>query len=255
MTGYAEWSLRLLRKGVLLSETYQLFSNWDFDRPVKENLERGITDRQSTRGWDAEVFSTIRRRIRRWELVHPLIVLARQGMPLSDWRHCLRLWVGATEDPFHTFALDWLYEERAHGRAAVRAADLAGFVDDVVGRRGSVLPPVTAYGRVRAARDLLKTAGDLGMLQDAGPARSFANISMSDDVLVYHVRLIAELEGGPGKVPGSRLWRLAYMNPEEVHLGLLHLHQYRRLDYQVAGSLVQLTLPVRAASELAAQVA
>ena len=29
----------------------------------------------------------------------------------------------------------------------------------------------------------------------------------------------------------------------EVHVTLLHLHQFRRLDYQVAGSLVQLTLP------------
>ncbi|HKI21226.1 MAG TPA: hypothetical protein VKA15_25255 [Isosphaeraceae bacterium] len=29
----------------------------------------------------------------------------------------------------------------------------------------------------------------------------------------------------------------------EAHAALLHLHQFKRLDYQVAGSLIQLTLP------------
>jgi hypothetical protein len=93
------------------------------------------------------------------------------------------------------------------------------------------------------------------MVEGAGPVRTFANISMSDDVLVYYVQLIAELEGDATKVPNSRLWRLAYMSPGDIHLSLLHLHQYRRLNYQVAGSLVQLALPARSAVEFARQVA
>ena len=45
------------------------------------------------------------------------------------------------------------------------------------------------------------------------------------------------------KVEGSRLWRLAYMSSADVHTALLRLHQFKRLDYQVAGSLIQLGLP------------
>jgi hypothetical protein len=66
---------------------------------------------------------------------------------------------------------------------------------------------------------------------------------MSDDVLLFYVQLIADLEGSPTKVPDSPLWRLALMPAPEAHVTLLHLHQARRLDYQVAGSLIQLTLP------------
>ena len=255
MKSKPEWSQRLLRKGVLIEETYQLFSGWDFSLNIERNLDLGLAGRQATQGWETEVLATIRRRIRDFDLVQSLIVLAQHGMPIGDWRHCLRLWVGATEEPFHTFALDWLYEERARGRSAIRSEDLVRVIDEVASRRGGKAAPISDYSRVRAARDLLKTAGDLGMVEGAGPVRTFANISMSDDVLVYYVQLIADLEGDASKVPNSRLWRLAYMSPEDVHLGLLHLHQFRRLNYQVAGSLVQLALPARSAVEFARQVA
>jgi hypothetical protein len=250
-----KWSQRLLRKGVLVDETYRLFSGWAFDLNTDQNLANGLAGRQSTQGWEDEILATIRRRIRDFELVESLIVLAQHGMPIGDWRHCLRLWVGATEEPFHTFALGWLFEERARGRLAIRSEDLLGVVDDAAGRRGGKAAPISDYSRVRAARDLLKTAGDLGMVEGSGSVRTFANISMSDDVLVYYVQLIADLEGDASKVPNSRLWRLAYMSPEDVHHSLLHLHQFRRLNYQVAGSLVQLAPPAGSALEFARQVA
>jgi hypothetical protein len=37
-----------------------------------------------------------------------LITLAKGGMSLADWRDCLRLWIGATEQPFHDFGTMWL---------------------------------------------------------------------------------------------------------------------------------------------------
>ena len=131
----AGWSQRLLRKGVLVQETYKLFADWDFSVSTEKNLELGLQGRQATEGWDKEVFATVRRRVRDFDLIKSLIVLAQRGMPVSDWRDCLRLWVGATEEPFHTFATGWLFEERVNGRATVRSEDLVAVVDDVAGRR------------------------------------------------------------------------------------------------------------------------
>ena len=37
------------------------------------------------------------------------------------------------------------------------------------------------------------------------------------------------------------------MRPIDVEHEVLRLHQFRKLDYQVAGSLVQLTLPCKTA--------
>jgi hypothetical protein len=47
----------------------------------------------------------------------------------------------------------------------------------------------------------------------------------------------------PSKVIASPEWRLFLMRPADVERELLRLHQFRKLDYQVAGSLVQLSLP------------
>ena len=41
------------------------------------------------------------------------------------------------------------------------------------------------------------------------------------------------------------------MNQDQVHAHLLRLHQYRKVDYQVAGSIVELTLPCANAREYA----
>ena len=41
------------------------------------------------------------------------------------------------------------------------------------------------------------------------------------------------------------------MSHDQVHAHLLRLHQYRKLDYHVAGSIVELTLPCASACEYA----
>ncbi len=41
------------------------------------------------------------------------------------------------------------------------------------------------------------------------------------------------------------------MSPSDVERELLRLHQFRKVDYQVAGSIVQLTLPCANACEYA----
>ena len=46
-------------------------------------------------------------------------------------------------------------------------------------------------------------------------------------------------------MPASKLWRLAYMAHPDVHLALLRLHQFRRLNYEVAGNIVQVELAVQ----------
>ena len=94
---------------------------------------------------------------------------------------------------------------------------------------------------MRAARDLVHTAAQLGLLSGDGPAKVFSAIPTSDDVLLFYAQMIADLEGSSAKVPGSDLWRMMMIPASEVHVTLLHLHQFSRLDYQVAGSLVQLT--------------
>jgi hypothetical protein len=249
-----EWPQRLLRKGVLVEETYQLFAAWDDTRSEEQNLRSGLSGRFSTAGWEHEVVSTLHRRLRHREQMTPLIILAKRGMSSADWRDCLRLWIGASEEPFHSFATGWLFEQHEMGRH-LRTEDVRGFVEKVVQSRDVKAKPLSEYGKIRTARDLLKVASDLGMLSGDGPVKNFMSIAMSDDVMMFYAHMITDLEGNAAKLPASRLWRLAFLGPQDVHIALLRLHQYRRLDYQVAGSLVQVGLPFKSATECAERLA
>ena len=46
-------------------------------------------------------------------------------------------------------------------------------------------------------------------------------------------------------------WRMFLMRPGDVERELLRLHQFRKLHYEVAGSVVELSLPKKSALEYA----
>lgn len=247
------FSQRLLRKGPLVEDTYRLFASWDFTLSVPENLQRGFAGQYRSLGWEKEVTTTVGSRLRSFDRMKALVVLASNGMSLPDWRDCWRLWISACEQPFGQFARGWLYDEFLSGRYNIRTEDVvetaAASWHERAGNK-----PISAYGVLRAARDLLKTAADLGMLNTKGSVKTFAHPTMSDEVFLFYVHQIAEFEGSYAKVPGSPLWRAAFMSPEDVQRVLLRLHQYRKLDYQVAGSIQQLTLPHGSAIEYAESI-
>ena len=250
-----EWSQRLLRKGVLVKETYEVFAAWDDNLTESQNLKAMLSGRFSTAGWEREVESTLLRRFRHLEFLRPLIALAKSGMSLADWRDCLRLWIGATEQPFHDFAIAWLFAEHEKGRYQIRTEDVRAFFDKAALTRGPKAKPFSDYAKLRGARDLLRMAAELGMLSGSGPVRTFTSIPMSDDVVMFYAHMIADFEGNSSKMPGSKLWRLAFMAQPDVHLALLRLHQFRRLNYEVAGNIVQVGLPYKSALECAERVA
>lgn len=250
-----EWSQRLLRKGVFVQETYELFAAWNTGLSVAQNLKSALSGRHSTAGWEREVSVTLHRRLRHFDNIRPLIALAKGGISIHDWRDCLRLWIGATEQPFHDFATGWLFAEHEKGRYQVRTDDIHTFFDKAAGTRGPKAKPFSKYGKLRAARDLLRMATDLGMLDGHGPVKTFTSIAMSDDVTMFYAHMITDLEGNAAKMPASRLWRIAYMSLPDVHVALLRLHQFKRLNYEVAGNIVQVGLPFGSALECAEKVA
>lgn len=144
-----EWSQRLLRKGVLVKETYEVFAAWDDNLTESQNLKATLSGRYPTAGWEREVESTLHRRLRHIELIRPLIALAKGGMSVADWRDCLRLWIGATEQPFHDFGTIWLFVEHEKGRYKVRTDDVHAFFDKVALARGPKAKAFSDYGKLR----------------------------------------------------------------------------------------------------------
>ena len=243
------WSKRLLNNP-LVEVSFELFVGWSFEATMEQNLEKGLAGQFGNLNRIHDVSATLSSRLRSMESVRALIVLAKTGQPFTDWRDCYRLWLGATEEPFRSFALDWLFRQRAEGRYQVRVDDVRPFVAELwKSRRTS--RTLNDYGLTRTARDLIRTATNLGMLDGGGPARTFASVVLSDTSLLFHAHLITDIEGSTAKLVDSPLWHLSFMSPADVHAALLRLHQFKRLRYDVAGSLQQVSLPHKSALQFA----
>ena len=93
-------------------------------------------------------------------------------------------------------------------------------------------------------------AVDFGLLRGS-VVKEFASYHLPERSFLYLLYAIREETHSPRKVIESDDWRMFLMLPSDVEQELLRLHQFRKLDYQVAGSIVQLTLPCASACEYA----
>jgi hypothetical protein len=250
----AEISQRLLRKGVLAAETYRAFQEWDLTAALDANLANLANSQFKTVAWAHEVHATLARRFKDQPAAAPLVILAQRGLPFEEWLSCLLLWIGIRERLFRDFVLEWLYSQFDHGMYRITIDDVLPFSTQLWRKIHDGSKALSEYGELRNARDLLRMGRDFGLLTGDGSAKSFASFHLSDRCFLFWAHAIAEQESSAARVPASALWRLALMRPSDVEQELLRLHQFRTLDYQVAGSLVQLTLPCGSSRQYAEEV-
>jgi len=241
-------STRLLRKGALVEETYVAFKHWDLTESVVANLTRIRRTNPfgaPNEAWLWEVTKTLSSRFGVGDDHIPLVRLAQADFPLEKWRSCLLWHIGQTDVLFYRFATEWLFEEFSRGTYSLRSEALAQFASTITTSRGTHL---SEYGRKRASRDLLLMAADLGLLTGK-VTKHFAAFHLVEEALLYVLYALKEREPNARNLIDARHWRLFLMTPADVEREILNLHQFRKLHYETAGTLSQLTLPFRNQNE------
>lgn len=244
-------SQRLVRKGALIEETYNLFKNWKDEMSFDQNFDHIFTGSFRSEAWKKEIHSTLHRRFRNLKTAKSLIVLARNGYDISDWKYCLHFFVAMHETLYRLFLETWLYPEYQSGRLSLRTEDAVQHVLAVWKSNNPGTVSLSEYGAIRTARDLLRMARDFGLLEGEGSTKTFSSVHLSDELILYFCHIISSEEHSASRVLTSDLWKLILLSQDQVHAHLLRLHQYRRLDYHVAGSIVELALPYASACEYA----
>ena len=84
--------------------------------------------------------------------------------------------------------------------------------------------------------------------------KTFALYHLPDESFLYLLHAIAESEPNARKIVESLEWRLYFMGPSDVEQALFRLHQFRRVHYEVAGSLAQLQLPCSSSIDFARRI-
>jgi len=237
-------SSRLIRKGSLIEETYRVFQQWDLDRSIVENLHAiEVTNAigANNQAWLQEITRTLSNRFKGTNY-QPLVVLAQGGYDIGKWKACLLWHIGTYDALYWRYATEWLYPQYVKGTVLLRTDDVVPFVQEITSGVFAGGKGFTEYGRVRAARDLLRMSTDFGLLTGSIP-KQFASYHLHEECLLYVAHAISERESNARRLVDALDWRLYLMSVDDVEREFFNLHQYRRLEYHVAGSLAQLKLP------------
>lgn len=237
----------------MIEETYAIFSAWDFERSKWENLNRLRQENfigASSATWLRDVAKVLNRRFDPAVRDRSLVVLAQHGLPVEDWKPLL-LW-HMTRDEFlvRDFIQTWLFDAYDAGTFRIRSEDVEEYLRGIAKRGATTEHAWSEQTKKRVAAGLLKIAVDFGLLRGS-ITKEFVSFHLPEKSFLYLLHAIRDEKLSPSKVIASREWRLFLMRPADVEHELLRLHQYRKLEYHVAGSLVQLDLPCTSSHEYA----
>lgn len=244
-------------KGALVTETYEAFRHWDFAEDRRANLTRlkarNVFAAKSV-SWLRDLAKVLNRRFDPNCRDRALVRLAQRGVGLDVWRPAL-LW-HMTRDEFlvRDFLIHWLAPQHEEGVLRIHVSDVLPYLRHIE-QRGMTQDgrPWSDHTRERVASGLLGIAADVGLLTGSA-VKEFGSHHMSDEAFLYLLHAIADVEANRADVINSPQWQMYLFHPSDVEQEVLRLHQYRRLHYERAGSIVALSLPCASATEYAESV-
>ncbi len=240
----------------MIEETYAVMRDWDFSRTREENL-RDVRDNNtigaSSTNWLRDVYKVLHRRFDPNHADRPLVLLAKHGIAMETWRP-IQLW-HMTRDEFllRDFLINWLYAEHEDGAYRIRVDDLHPYLRELY-KKKQVEEEWKDSTLKRVASALLRMAVDFGLMSGAA-VREFNSYHLPEPSFLYLLHAMYEAHGNARDVVHSPDWRLFLMSATDVERELLRLHQFRKLRYEVAGSLVELTLPCSSATAFVEELA
>jgi hypothetical protein len=240
-------------KGAMIDEAHAVFAAWDFARSKRENLDRLREENfigASSATWLRDVAKVLNRRFDPDGRDRALVILAKNRCDLEEWKPLLLWHITRDEFLLRDFLQNWLYPAYESGVFRVRPEELHGYLKSIRKRGGTTEHAWTETTLKRVAAGLLKMAADFGLLRGS-VVKEFASYHLPERSFLYLLHAIREEKQSPRKVIDAADWRMFLMRPSDVEHELLRLHQFRKLEYQVAGSLVQLTLPCSSSGKYA----
>jgi hypothetical protein len=240
-------------KGAMIDETYAVLAAWDFARSKRENLDRLRAENfvgASSNTWLRDVAKVLNRRFDPAGPDRPLVLLAKGGCQLDEWKPILLWHITRDEFLLRDFLQHWLFQAFDGGAFRVRPEELHDYLRNITKRGATTEHAWTEPTMKRVAAGLLKMAEDFGLLRGT-VVREFSSYHLPERSFLYLLHAMRDSNLGPGKVVGSPEWRMFLLRPGDVEHELLRLHQFRKLEYHVAGSLAQIELPCATANEYA----
>jgi hypothetical protein len=232
-------------KGAMVQETYAAFRSWDFAVSKKANLDRIREENlvgAPTSKWLTNVLWNISSRFDPEGRDRPLVLLAQQGVSMDLWKPLLLWHVAQSEFLVRDFLVNFLFPQVEAGGQRFKPEQVEAHFAWLLKPNALVKAPWAASTLRHVASGLLKFAATFGLLE-GGTVKTSVPHHLPDACVLYILHALVDRKVGLAKIVDVEDWRIFLMTPQAVHQELLRLHQYRKVDYQTAGSLVELRLP------------
>lgn len=242
-------------KGSLIDETYAAFEHWDVDLDKQTNLHRlkeHNTIGARSANWLRDFAFVISRRFDTDGRDRVLIELARNGCDREIWKPLL-LW-HMTRDEFllRDFLIHWFYPAFREGVHRLMFEDVLPYLA-ILEKQGRTSKAWTERTRREVAQSLLRICVDFGLLTGR-KVKEFSSYHLPDESFIYLLHAMAEVEPNARRIVDAEDWRMYLMDTADVERELLRLHQFRKVHYEVAGSLAQLKLPHGSSADYAREL-
>jgi hypothetical protein len=240
-------------KGAMIEPTYRAFQHWDLEASQRDNLRRIAGDNligAPSSGWLENFVNVVSARYDTTGPDRVLVELAQQGLDLETWRPALLWHLHRTDPLLDAFITDWLFGLYEQGIVIIKSEAAQSFVRDYLkspAGKGLAWKDSTL---ARVANGLLCTATDFQLLRGR-QVKQFNSYRLPERSLVYLLHALMDKHQSTRRVVDADDWRLFLMRPSEVEEELLRLHQFGKLRFERAGSLLELTLPCSTAADYA----
>ena len=244
-------------KGSLIDETYAAFQQWDFSRDKHVNLQRfkdqNLIGAKSAH-WLRDVAFVISRRFAPSGRDRPLVELALAGCDRDVWKPILLFHMTRDEFLVRDFLIGWLYSQFAQGAYRLQTGDVTSYLTSLSRKNGVEWSGKwTDSTTSRVASGLLRMATDFDLLTGT-LQKEFASYHLPEQSFIYLLHAMADVEPNARRIIDAEDWNMFLMDTSDVERELLRLHQFRKVHYEVAGSLAQLKLPHRSSADYAREL-
>jgi hypothetical protein len=238
-------------KGSLIEETYTAFQAWDYSMDKATNLrcikEQNIPAARSS-NWLRDIAFVLSRRFDPGGRDRPLVELAKGNCNREIWKPMLLWHITRDEFLLRDFLVHWLYPQFAQGTFRLHTNDVVTYLQALRKKKGIEWSGGwTEATTARVASGLLRMATDFGLLTGA-QSKEFASYHLPEQSFLYLVYAMADAGPNARSIVDAEDWRIYLMDHTDVEREILRLHQFRKLHYEVAGSLAQLILPFSSAA-------
>lgn len=239
------YTSKIIKAGALLTDTKTLLLHWDETLSVQENLSRMRNENifgKASRSRIEDILTIFRQRYLTSEAVTlSLVHLVRGNFPREGLDRILYFFATQSDALLHDIVVQVFSQFRAQGKIDVTVNDIQLVIIDWIAT-GKIPTSWSEETILRAAREVLSTLRDFGMLQGAAHKR-LAPIYLPVEAFAYLAFYLHQRQPSGERLLNDPEWQLFFLSHEAVERFFMEAHQHRLLEYHAAGSVIRITFP------------